>query len=36
MNQEKENEKTVTVSIENIPEPKKIYKNQELYKIPID
>ena len=32
LNQEKENEKTATVSIENIPDPKKIYKNQELYK----
>ena len=32
MNQEKEKYQTATVSIENIPDPKKIYKNQELYK----
>ena len=32
MNQEKEKEKTAVISIENVPDPKKIYKNQELYK----
>ena len=32
MNQEKDKTQTTTISIENIPDPKKIYKNQELYK----
>ena len=32
MNQEKEKEKTAIISVENVPDPKKIYKNQELYK----
>ena len=32
MNQEKEKVQTATISIENIPDPKKVYKNQEIYK----
>ena len=32
INQEKEKNQTATVSIENIPDPKKVYKNQEIYK----
>jgi len=32
MNQEKEKTQTNIVSVENIPDPKKLYKNQEIYK----
>jgi len=32
INQEKEKKQTATVSVVNIPDPKKVYKNQEIYK----
>ena len=32
MNQEKAKTQTATISIENVPDPKKVYKNQEIYK----